>query len=247
MNVVKYDSVFLDSLQTIDSTWIDFLTPQNLKLIRSIEKQIIQKGEDYTPATNRVFHFFTLPLNKVKIVILGQDPYPQKGVATGRAFEVGTLRSWHDTFNNISLKNIIRSIYYAYHHQYLKYNEIIEKPEHTFHLKPPHKLFKQWEKQGVLLLNTSFTCETGKPNSHEQLWYPFTQKLLRYIHQKNDGFIWFIWGNNAKSITNGMEINHKIESMHPMMCYNKPGRDTDFLFGKVNPFIETKNVINWLG
>jgi len=244
---MKFDSVFIDSLRKIDASWIDFLTPQHIKLVRSIESQIIKNGIDYTPSSNRVFHFLTLPLNEVRVVILGQDPYPRKGVATGRAFEVGTLKSWHDSFNNISLKNIIRAIYYAYHHQYLKYNEIKEKLEHSFPILPPGKFFKRWEKQGVLLLNTSFTCETGKPNSHESLWYPFTQELLRYIHQKNDRIIWFIWGNNAKSITSKIKINHKIESMHPMMCYNKPGRDDDFLFGKINPFVETKNMINWLG
>ena len=244
---MKNNSVFINSLSQVDQSWVDFLTPENLRLIESIEDEIIQNGTEYTPSSHRVFHFLTLPLNKVKVIILGQDPYPQKGVATGRAFEVGTLKSWHDTFNNISLKNIIRSIYYAYHNQYLKYNEIKEEIGYSFFIKPPDKLFKQWEKQGVLLLNTSFTCEMGSPNSHEKIWYPLTQKLLRYIHQKNDDIVWFIWGNNAKQMTREINARYKIESMHPMMCYNKSGRETDFLFGNENPFVATKDIINWLG
>lgn len=244
---MKSDSIFLNSLDHIDKSWDDFLTPRNIKLIKSIEKKIVSSKDDFTPATHRVLHFLTLPLDETKVIILGQDPYPQKGVATGRAFEVGTLKSWNDKFNNISLKNILRSVYYAYHHQYLKYNEIKEKTGNSFAILPPDKLFKQWEAQGVLLLNTSFTCKTGKPNSHEDLWKPFTEKLLKYINTRNSTIIWFIWGNNARCIVNGLKITHKIESMHPMMCYNKPGREQDFLFGKVNPFIETKNLINWLG
>ncbi len=247
MKSKKSKLVFLESLDKIDKSWIDFLTPHTIKLLQSIEKKIFNSCNDYTPEAGRVLHFLTFPLDKAKVIILGQDPYPQKGVATGRAFEVGTLQSWNDPFKNISLKNIIRSIYYAYHNQHLKYNEIKEILGESFIIQPPGQLFKNWEKQGVLLLNTSFTCETGKPNSHENIWYPFTQKLLDYIHQKNGSIIWFIWGNNAKCITSEIKINHKIESMHPMMCYNKPGRENDFLFGKVNPFVETKNMINWLG
>jgi uracil-DNA glycosylase len=244
---VNTDSIFLRALPKIDKSWKGFLTPQNLRLLQSIENSVAREGNDFTPPPDRVLHFLTLPLDRVKVIILGQDPYPQKGVATGRAFEVGTLNSWHDTYNNISLKNIIRSIYSAYHNQYLRYNEVKEKMDHSFPILSPDKLFKHWEKQGVLLLNTSFTCKTGKPSSHQKIWDPFTQKLLRYIHQKNNGIIWFIWGNHARNITAGLAINHKIESMHPMMCYDKPGRDTDFLFGKVNAFTETKEIINWLG
>ncbi|MFO7828083.1 MAG: uracil-DNA glycosylase [Bacteroidales bacterium] len=244
---MRSDSLFLNSLVHIDKSWNDFLTPPTVQLIKSIENKIIKQNKEFTPAANRVLHFLTLPLNEVKVIILGQDPYPQKGVATGRAFEVGTLKSWNDKFSNISLKNILRSVYFAYYNQYLKYSEIKEKIGTVFPVQSPEKLFVRWEEQGVLLLNTSFTCKTGEPNSHENLWKPFTEKLLGYIHAKNTGLIWFIWGNNARNITKDLKILRKIESMHPMMCYNKTGRAQDFLFGDVNPFYETKNVINWLG
>lgn len=244
---MKSNSILLSSLVHIDKSWNDFLTPRTVQLIKSIENKIVHPTTEFTPEAHRVLHYLTLPLYETKVIILGQDPYPQKGVATGRAFEVGTLKSWNDKFSNISLKNILRSVYFAYHNQYLKYSEIKEKIGTVFPVQSPENLFVRWEEQGVLLLNTSFTCETGKPNSHENLWKPFTKNLLRYIHSKNTGLIWFIWGNNAKNITNDLKITRKIESMHPMMCYNKPGRKQDFLFGKVNPFIETKNLINWLG
>ena len=117
-----YNITLLDSLEKIDASWDSFLSPETISLLASIEKQINSAG--FTPPVSRVLHFLSLPLNQVKIIILGQDPYPQKGVATGRAFEVGTLKSWNQTFNNISLKNIVRAIYYAYQNEYLKFADI---------------------------------------------------------------------------------------------------------------------------
>lgn len=244
---MSYNSVFLDSLCFIDKSWDDFLTRENVNELSKIEKEIFESNNEFTPVPENVLRFLQIPLDKIKVIILGQDPYPQKGVATGRAFEVGTLKSWNEKFSNISLKNIIRAIYSAYKSKYLKYSEIKKEIGLYFQLNSPDKLFVSWEQQGVLLLNTSFTCEIGKSNSHEKYWKHFTLSLLNYISRKNKEIIWFLWGNNAKTIVEGVEIKNKIESMHPMMCYDKPGRDDDFLFGKVNAFYETKTMINWLG
>lgn len=240
-------SVFLDSLDNIDNSWNDFLSSELVTLLKNIEKNILESKQKFTPDTEKVLKFLKVPLADVKVIILGQDPYPQDGVATGRAFEVGTLKSWNDKFSNISLKNIIRAIYFAYNNEYLKYSEIKDEMKKTFLLKPPYELFVEWEKQGVLLLNTSFTCEIGKSNSHEKYWNIFTMLLLKYISKANPDIIWFLWGNNAKSIVADINIEKKIESMHPMMCYKKQGRDDDFLFGKINAFKETMSLINWLG
>ena len=240
-------SVFLDSLDNIDNSWNDFLSSELVTLLKNIEKNILESKQKFTPETDKVLKFLKVPLADVKVIILGQDPYPQDGVATGRAFEVGTLKSWDDKFSNISLKNIIRAIYFAYNNEYLKYSEIKDEIGKAFLLKPPYELFVEWEKQGVLLLNTSFTCEIGKSNSHEKYWNIFTMSLLKYISKANPDIIWFLWGNNAKSIVADINIEKKIKSMHPMMCYKNPDRDDDFLFGKENAFKETMSLINWLG
>lgn len=240
-------SVFLDSIDNIDNSWNDFLSSELVTLLKNIEKNILESKQKFTPETDKVLKFLKVPLADVKVIILGQDPYPQDGVATGRAFEVGSLKSWNDKFSNISLKNIIRAIYFAYNNEYLKYSEIKDKIGKTFLLKPPYELFVEWEKQGALLLNTSFTCEIGKSNSHEKYWNIFTMSLLKYISKANPDIIWFLWGNNAKSIVADINIEKKIESMHPMMCYKKQGRDDDFLFGKINAFKETMSLIDWLG
>jgi len=204
-----YNINLLDSLNKIDASWNDFLTAENIDLLTSIENKITQSN--FTPPPSRVLHFLSIPLNQVKIIILGQDPYPQQGVATGRAFEVGTLKTWNQTFNNISLKNIVRAIHHTYQGEYLKFSDIKKQIGTSFLLKGPDQLFVEWEKQGVLLLNTSFTCEIGKSNSHEKIWKPFTLKLLNYIALNYPNTIWFLWGNNAKEIVSGIPVKQKIE------------------------------------
>ncbi|MFC2137037.1 uracil-DNA glycosylase [Bacteroidota bacterium] len=245
---------FIQNLNSpVHPSWDEFVNNMFDELA-NIEKDLDVNG-NYTPKKNKILHFLTLDLTKCKIIILGQDPYPQKGIATGRAFEVGNLKSWHEKFSNISLKNIIRAIYYAYYNKYLKYSEIVtmihDSPqlfnENEFAILPPNKLFKNWEQQGVLLLNTSFTCEIGIPGSHGFIWKNFTLKLLEYIAEINKNLIWFLWGNHAIEITSGIKIKNKYESMHPMMCYEGKDRNNDFLFGKINHFFETKDIINWVG
>ncbi len=239
---------FIRSLhQPPHPSWNSFLSPENLQLIVTIENSIIQSGKEYTPPAEFVLRFLQIPLENIKILILGQDPYPQKGVATGRAFEVGSLRNWSDTFSNVSLKNILRAVYKAYHGEYLKYSEIAGKIPAEFAILPPNQVFRSWEKQGVLLLNTSFTVETGNPGSHARTWEQFTSRLLRFIAASNNEITWFIWGNHAKEITKNIALHNKIVSHHPMMCYAGPGRTDDFLFGKINHFEETRKLVDWRG
>ncbi len=238
------DSLFLQE-QNIHSDWLSFLTGENRSLIFNIEKEVKKTG--YTPPVGKVLRFLSFPLSSAKIVIIGQDPYPQPGVATGRAFEVGTLKSWNQPFKNISLKNILRALYKAYTGQVIKFSQLKEKLDNEFPVLPPGKLFLHWEKQGVLLLNTSFTCETGKPGSHQKLWEEFTGKLLEFIRDKVPEATWFLWGNHAREATKNLDLSKRIETMHPMMCHDAPERKSDFLYGKTNCFESFIGEIDWTG
>lgn len=247
---IMQNSIFLSNI-SIHKSWNPFLSNDIIDLIKNIESSI--SLENSTPKKELVLRFLEMDLKKIPVIILGQDPYPQKGVATGRSFEVNGLNSWHDKFRNVSLKNILRSIYKAYTGEALKYSEIIRKlnegdrlaMDNDFEVLPPNQLFKYWwEKENVLLLNTALTCEIGKPNSHTKLWTPFTHKLLQFIADNNREVVWFLWGNNAQKIVENIDIQNKIETTHPMMCYQ---RENDILFGKVNPFKETLKKVNWTG
>lgn len=238
------ESLFLKE-QNIHSDWFSFLTDENRSLILRIETEVEKSG--FTPTADKVLRFLSYPLSSAKIIILGQDPYPQPGAATGRAFEVGTLKSWNQPFKNISLKNILRAVYKAYTGEVIKFNQLKEKLDNEFPVLPPGKLFSHWEKQGVLLLNTSFTCETGKPGSHQRHWAEFTGKLLAFIQQNAPQATWFLWGNHAQEATKNIGLQKRIETMHPMMCHEAPNRETDFLFGKINCFEPFVEEIDWTG
>lgn len=238
------DSLFLKNLN-VHPDWDKFLSEDILKFIEEIEKEIIKSN--FTPSTDKVLRFLTVPLHSVKIIILGQDPYPQEGVATGRSFEVGTLKSWNQPFSNISLKNILRAIYKAYSGEIIKYNELKAKFDNEFPVLPPNKLFANWEEQGVLLLNTYFTCEIGKPGSHKTIWEGFSNKLFHFINEYRNDIVWFLWGAHAFESTNQLENINSIATLHPMMCFDKTGRETDFLYGKINCFKEYKQLIDWTG
>ena len=239
---------FIDNLKEgLHSSWSPFFTPAVEQALLEIERKIAAEGREYTPDPSNVLRFLSLDLFAVKVLILGQDPYPQKGRATGRAFEVGGLTSWMNPFENASLRNIVRSIYSAYSGNIRLFTEIRTLMEDNlfeerFQLLPPDKLFENWERQGVLLLNSSFTCEIDGPASHSPLWQPFTQMLLKYINDTNPEIIWFIWGNHAQKAIKNMDIKKTIVSAHPMLSSPKPN---DIVYGVVNPFEATKSLIDW--
>lgn len=232
--------IFLYKIQDhIHPDWSEFLSPSILKELDAIGRKI--KTDNFTPGADKVLHFLKLPLKSAKVIIIGQDPYPQENVATGRAFEVGTLESWDQPFRNVSLKNILRSVYYAYTGKILSFKNIIAGNNS---IDPPQTFFRNWEKQGVMLLNTAFTCNIGHAGSHSKHWQNFSDKLLTFINQNNPGLIWFLWGNHAIKATENMTIKNKFVSTHPMMCIKD--RENDFLYGKINPFKETSHKIQWL-
>ena len=231
----------------IDSAWQDFLTTDIREELHHIEKQI---GENYNPTNPEyILRFLTVPLDEIKIIWLGQDVYPAEGVATGRAFEVGHLNSWQAPFRQASLRNIVRLIHKNYH-EIEEYDDIRtfqnirkEIENDSFPIAPPPKWFASLEKQGVLFLNSAFTCEINKANSHKQIWQPFSAQLLQYIGKRRPDIIWFLWGKEA--MEKKKYIKHGVfkESRHPSRC--SKAYDDDFL--KFSGFQDTMHMIDWLG
>lgn len=199
-------------------------------------------GEDCTPEVDRIFRA-AVPVEKIRIVILGQDPYPQRGAATGLAFEVGGLSRWDMPFRQVSLKNIVRLLYSSYtgaDPYRTSFSDIMSACRRgDFSILPPDRLFAYWAENGVLLLNTALTCKPGYPGSHAELWRPLMDDLIFYIEQ-NARPIWFLWGKSAQKY--GF-VERKYCSRHPMLCSEK--WEDDFL---KNPcFRETAEEIDWLG
>ena len=147
-------------------------------------------GSNVSPAKENVLRFFQLDPSKIKVIILGQDPYPTPGVANGRAFAVNK-----NVKEPQSLKNVFKEL--------IEVNGYYETD----------KTLEHWENQGVLLLNTSLTVKHFKPNSHKEYWKDFTNKLITWLDQ-NLKVTWVLWGNEAKKYQKNLR-NKVIFDAHP--------------------------------
>lgn len=150
------------------------------------------------PSEKLIFNAFNLcPFNKVKVVILGQDPYYRKEQAMGLSFSVP---------EGIKLPPSLRKIY-----KEIEEDLCYSMPESSGNLT-------RWAEQGVLLLNTTLTVRAGAANSHKNLgWQEFTDAVIKALSEHHEHIVFMLWGNNAKKKKNLIDINRHciIESYHP--------------------------------
>lgn len=219
------------------------LLEENIDLLSSIIEKI---GNDYTPNPDNIFQFARTDLNNINVIILGQDPYPQHGAATGRSFEVSYLKSWDQKFPQSSIRNIVKVLYKSFRGELISFSQIRERISNgDFPLVPPSKLFDSWESQGILMLNTYLTCRVGQPNSHRIIWAPFTEIVINYISKNRPNVVWFLWGNQAQGCEKLIDRGIIYKTNHPMIL--NPKRETDL--SNSTCFIDTHQEykINWLG
>ena len=225
-------------------TWKAFLTPDIMSEIKKIESSITVP---FTPPSELVLRFLTFDLDRLKVCILGQDPYPQDGAATGRAFEDQRVPNWNKTGQNASLRNILKLL-----HKYQCNSKTVASlgrvrkdiETGTFNILGPDTLFEHWENQGVLMLNTAFTCKVGSrevSNSHALHWAGFTDKLLKFIDFKKPECCWFLWGKQAQSFSRLLgHPDYHFMSDHPSLNSEKEGA-----FFYENTFNKVRE-INWI-
>ena len=184
---------------------------------------IIKVNEEYKkdtcfPIKQDVFNAIKLtPYNKVKVVIVGQDPYHGVGEAHGLSFSVLCEKL------PPSLKNIYKELY----------DDLGITPSKSGNLTC-------WAKEGVLLLNSVLTVKKDSPASHSKLgWQDFTDEIIKRLEQKDDCIVYILWGNFAKSkkalITNPKHF--VIESAHPSPFSANYG-----FFGS-KPFSKTNKIL----
>lgn len=185
-------------------------------------KQIFPKKEDVFNAL--VFTSY----ENTKVVILGQDPYPNVGQGMGLSFSVNIGVPFPK-----SLQNIFQELQADLGCQI-----------------PKHGSLKKWAEQGVLLLNTSLTVEARKPNSHQNKgWEIFTDKIISLVNDKPEPVVFILWGNNARSkkilITNPQHFI--IESPHPSPLSASRGFFGSRPFSRANQFLLANNrdPIDW--
>lgn len=228
----------------IDESYRDFFNIEKVSNIQNFINNLNFESKEYTPIEEKIFRALEMKVEDIKVCILGKDPYFQKGVATGLAFEVNK-DSWNDESINTSLKNILKLIYKTYTGEIKDINYIRKMIENNkFKILAPSLLFENWMKQGVLLLNSSLTTLVGNSGMHHKFWTPIIKELIEYISSKNNNITYLLWGNDAiifeKNILNGNIVKHN----HPAIV-GKLDNPNDFMNGK--SFEATKNIVNWKG
>lgn len=210
---------FLGTSQTCHSSWCSFFN--NL----TIQNELLTIGNNFTPLASDIFKVFQTDLANCKVVIFGQDPYPQSGVATGRAFEVGNITHWNQLTANASLRNILKLLY-KNHNSLPTVPSYSQIKSNLRFISPPQQLFVNWENQGVLLLNTALTCPQGNTqlsNAHATHWKNFTKETIKFIDSNTQNATWFLWGNKAKNFQGLISNGTKYCSGHPSSRNNSNG------------------------
>ena len=182
------------------------------------------------PPGNLIFSAFDhCPFNKVKVVIIGQDPYHGTGQANGLCFSV------HDGIvHPPSLRNIFKEIESDIGKSYPKSGNL-----------------ETWAEQGVLLLNATLTVRAHKAGSHQNKgWETFTDKVIHYISEKKDNIVFLLWGGFAKKKIKLIDANrhHVLTSGHPSpLSANKGYWFGNKHFSKTNSLLEQagKKPVAW--
>lgn len=196
--------------QVIDSSWNPILSSLYQPPLDFLNTNILPNIK-YYPEKENIFRVFKTPVNKVKVVILGQDPYPNPGDAIGLSFVNGTskvpasLRIIKQELNNEGFENV-----------------------------DIHK----WEQQGVFLLNTALTVESGKAGSHLKYWQNFTQNVVRFLSYTNPT-IWLLWGKKAQEYKNFIYKPYVIKLQEKEFLDNLPMVDYNFILESAHPAAET--------
>ncbi|MDR1056899.1 MAG: uracil-DNA glycosylase [Prevotellaceae bacterium] len=216
----------------IEATWKEILKNEFDKeyfiRLSNFIKNEIREGKTIFPPGKLIFNAFEkTPFDKVKVVILGQDPYHGSGQACGLCFSVPD-----GIKPPPSLVNIFKEI------------------KHDLGIDPPnHGNLEKWAKQGVFLLNAILTVRKNEAAAHSKAgWENFTNQVIQTISDKKSGVVFLLWGNfaRAKKALIDTSKHYVLESAHP-----SPFSATYFFgcrhFSKTNELLQQQGLtaIDW--
>ncbi|MBQ7201885.1 uracil-DNA glycosylase [Candidatus Saccharibacteria bacterium] len=212
-------------------SWKDFLNAEfNKPYFKELSEFLHEEYEHKTiyPKKTLVFSAFTTDLNEVKVVILGQDPYHTPGAAEGLAFSVPPSQPIPPSLINI-------------------YKEIDADIGH--HNNTSGSL-RNWQKQGVLLLNTVLTVEAHRAGSHRgKGWEIFTTEVIKYLNETRPHLVFILWGRDARNKKSLIDSSKHLilESPHPSPLSAYAGFFGNHHFSKTNAFLKEHGLkeINW--
>ena len=207
-----------DLLSYLPKQWHQIV---DLKLLIEISAKL--SGE-YIPAAIDVFAALKLSPSDVKVVIVGQDPYPNPEHAMGLAFSVRESVSTLPA----SLRNIFTEL------------------ESDLGIKPNNGDLSRWVSQGVLLLNRALTVKPGEPASHSKIgWHEFTEVIIKNVAKS--GAIGVLWGNDAQTLAKYFSKDDLFTAPHPSPLSVYRGFYGSKPFSKVNNRLVEKGLtpIKW--
>jgi len=208
----------VDLTNLLPRPWQEFVDKMQLRQISD------KLTTGFIPDEENIFRALQLPPNEVKVVIVGQDPYPNPRYAMGLAFSIpaGVVPLPQ------SLKNIFAEI------------------KSDLNIDRTNGDLSDWANQGVLLLNRSLTVKTGKSNSHSDIgWQELTAKIIEIV--ANLGAVAILWGNDAQKMSHLFSDSDVFKSAHPSPLSAYRGFFGSRPFSKVNRRLEEKGLapIKW--
>ena len=176
--------------QSVHPSWFPILEPLQDEVISTFE--VVSKGQ-FIPAIDRILAPLSTPVDEVKVVIVGQDPYPNAEYADGFAFSVQTdVRPFP-----ASLINIFKEL-----------ESDLGTP------LPADGNLERWSRQGVLLINRTLTTIPGESHAHQRSgWMAITEVIIREVASK--GAVGILWGGNAQQMSDYFDDSRVIKSAHP--------------------------------
>ncbi|XP_023525611.1 uracil-DNA glycosylase, mitochondrial [Cucurbita pepo subsp. pepo] len=186
----------------VDETWFEalpgeFEKPYALNLCKFVETEICSSGVPVYPPPSLIFNALnSTPFDRVKVVILGQDPYHGPGQAMGLSFSVP---------EGVKIPSSLLNIF----------KELREDLGCSI---PSHGNLEKWAVQGVLLLNAVLTVRKHQANSHAKKgWEQFTDAVIQTISQKKEGVVFLLWGNSAQAKLRLIDEkkHHILKAAHP--------------------------------
>jgi uracil-DNA glycosylase len=220
-------------LPALPDSWMTVLSNESQKpYFKAMEHFIAEEltlGEVYPPAPDIFAALHHTPFEQVRVLVLGQDPYPGAGQAHGLCFSVQT-----GVKPPASLRNIFKELHDDLGHPI---------PKSNGSLVP-------WTKQGVLLLNTVLTVRAGKPLSHrKQGWETFTDAIIQAVGHKADRVVFLLWGAQAQAKKKLIDTERHcvVESAHPSPLSAQSGFFGSKPFSQVNGHLRAAGLpeIDW--
>jgi uracil-DNA glycosylase len=209
--------------QIVDPGWAAALQPaeQQIRAMGDFLRAEVAAGRGYLPAGNRVLRAFQQPLADVRVLIVGQDPYPTPGHPVGLSFSVDpAVRRLPP-----SLLNIFR-----------------EYTDDLGYSRPASGDLSPWTERGVMLLNRVLTVQPGQPASHRgRGWEEVTEQAIRALASRGGPLVAILWGRDARSLGPLLEDVPRIESAHP-----SPNSADRGFFGS-RPFSRANQMLARLG